>query len=317
MTNQELIAKLNFSARKYSVPLKQRFIKYPFISLRDIFITILFYKILKQKFYFKVKAKTFWGDYFYCIFPESKDIYFYGGYVWLNPELRLTKFIITNKFKEDGVFFGLGAHYGYYSVLLSYLYPKAKIYAFEPDPNVLEILRLNKRSNIEIIPKAVTDKEGILKFASYDLLSSAISRLTSALNNLTNSPFSFKNYKEIDVETISLDKFCEENNITPDFIKIDVEGAEFSVLQGAKNVLKNFEPIIALEILFKPFSENYKKSIEFLESLNYKMFAINDDGSLKEINPNKITDYFTYLENKYKEINYYGCVFDNFIFKKE
>jgi len=104
MNKEELIKKLDFSARKYKIPLKKRLLKYPFISIRDAFITILFNKILGQKFYFLVKAKTFFNEDFYCIFPESKDIYFYGAYVYSDAEFRLTKFIIKHSFKEDLIF---------------------------------------------------------------------------------------------------------------------------------------------------------------------------------------------------------------------
>jgi len=314
MNKEELIKKLDFSARKYKIPLKNRLLKYPFISIRDAFITILFNKILGQKFYFLVKAKTFFNEDFHCIFPESKDIYFYGAYVYCNAEFRLTKFIIKHSFKEGLIFFDLGAHYGYYSVLISKLYPKAKIFAFEPDPSVIEILKKNKRENIEIIPKAVSSFNGKTKFYSFDLLSSGVSTLnienTKRILNIQKKP------KECEVEVITLDSFCEEYKVIPDFIKIDVEGAEENVLKGSINLLKNYSPIIALEVIFRPIiPENYQNAINILKNNGFQMFAIDENGDLEKIDYENIKNYFEKLDERYKKINQ-GIVFDNLIFMK-
>lgn len=311
MDREELIKKLKHSARKYRIPFWQRFLKYPFISLRDALITVIFNKILKQKYYLIKKAKTILEDYMYVVFPESKDILYYGAYI-LYPEYRLNLFIIKNILKEDLIFFDLGAHYGWFSLLISNLLPNSKVYAFEPDPNVLEILQKNKRTNIEIINKAVSDKEGRLKFYSRTLLSSGVSTLNIESENLV-----FKNipYQEVEVESITLDNFCFKNNIFPDFIKIDVEGAEEMVLRGAQEILKNHSPIIAIEIWFKPFSDVYKKSIDILKNFGYEMYAINEEGDLENIDYDKISDYFQKLDNYCKKINC-GAIYDNLIFKK-
>ncbi|GIW67116.1 MAG: hypothetical protein KatS3mg095_1014 [Candidatus Parcubacteria bacterium] len=312
MNREELTNKLKYSARKYRISFMKRFLKYPFISLRDALITIIFNKILKQKFYLIKKAKTIFNDYMYIVFPEAKDIYYYGGYIYMDPEYRLNLFIIKNIFKEDLVFFDLGAHYGWFSLLVSNLLPQSKVYAFEPDPYVLKILEKNKRPNIEIIDKAVSNKEGKIKFYSRPLLSSGVSTLNIESENLV-----FKNipYSEVEVESITLDNFCFKNNIYPDFIKIDVEGAEEMVLKGAEEVLKNHNSIIAIEIWFKPFSDVYKNSVDILKSYGYKIYAINEDGDLENINYDKIDDYFQKLNNYYKKINC-GAIYDNLIFKK-
>ena len=312
MDRQELIKKLKHSARKYRFPLWKRFLKYPFISFRDVLITVIFNKILKQKYYLIKKAKTIFGDHMYVVFPESKDILYYGAYIYMDPEYRLNLFIIKNIIKENLIFFDLGAHYGWFSLLVSNLLPNSKIYAFEPDPNVLKILERNKRPNIEIINKAVSDKEGKIKFYSRPLLSSGISTL-----NIESENLAFKEipYQEIEVESITLDNFCFENNIYPDFVKIDVEGAEEMVLRGSQEILKNYNPIIAIEIWFKPFSDVYKNSIEILKNFGYKMYAINEEGDLEYIPYDKIKDYFQKLDNYYQKINC-GAIYDNLIFKK-
>jgi len=49
------------------------------------------------------------------------------------------------------------------------------------------------------------------------------------------------------VKTVTLDRLCEENHIAPDFIKIDVEGAEEDVIRGGLEVLRMHHPIVWFE----------------------------------------------------------------------
>lgn len=197
---------------------------------------------------------------------------------------------------------------------MSKLYPQSKVFAFEPDKGVLEILKKNKRENIEIIPKAVGSFNGKTKFYSFDLLSSSVSTLN--IENVKKAPFAKQTPKEYEVEVVTLDSFCEKNKIIPDFIKIDVEGAEEDVLKGSTSLLKNYSPIIALEIWFRPsIPENYLNSVNILKNNGFKMFAINDEGDLERINYDDMFDYFKKLDERYKEINQ-GVIFDNLIFLK-
>lgn len=308
MNRQVLINRLEIANRKYKLPLKQRLIKYPLQSFRDIFITVIFGRLLKNKIYFKVKARTFFDENFWCVFPSWKDVYYYGAYVWLEPEYRLTKFIIKNDFGVKPVFFDIGASYGWYSLLFSKLYPNAKIFAFEPSPNVLEILNLNKRYNIEIIPKAVSEKSGTANFLALSLPESGLSTLKYNHNNKIEN-------NVILVEIISLDDFCKEHNIFPDFIKIDIEGAEYDCLKGGTYLLKNNSPIIVMEVYFGELFEKYKEAVFLLKELGYSVFKINEEGELEKLCYNNLNEYFEFLRNKFITINNLAQ-YDNLIFKK-
>lgn len=80
---------------------------------------------------------------------------------------------------------------------------------------------------------------------------------------------------EIEVRTASIDGIVYDANLdrkTPMFIKIDCEGWEYKILQGAKNTLKEFKPILLIEINTWALSQqdtSAKEIYDFLLSLNY------------------------------------------------
>lgn len=254
----------------------------------------------KNIFTFKVNRKLFYDENFWITIPPYTDIYFYGAYIHTEAEYKLTKFII-NEFhnKSNLIIFDVGANYGYYSLLFASICPNLIIYAFEPNPYALEILNLNKRENIKIILKAVGNLNGKIKFEKSHYVNSLASNVVLQNNEVNNEDI-------IEVEIISLDKFCEELNILPHFIKIDVEKIELEVLEGALNVLKTYFPILSLEFYFDEKFEYYKRIFYFLLYNGYEGFEIKFDGTL-----NKILDINNFRNNCLPKI-----IFDNLVFKK-
>jgi len=55
-------------------------------------------------------------------------------------------------------------------------------------------------------------------------------------------------YRETRHGQCSLDAFCRERGIRPDVIKIDVEGAEFAVLEGARDILAEARPLLVVSV---------------------------------------------------------------------
>ena len=79
---------------------------------------------------------------------------------------------------------------------------------------------------------------------------------SSILKELNNTEL---NYEKIQVTTI--DEYCKSNNIIPDGIKIDVEGAENLVIEGCNNIIKEYSPWIFLEFHSKYMNEEIKKDL--------------------------------------------------------
>lgn len=328
MNRENLIKKLDYYYNKgkylrYSFLTKLK--KYPLSELEELIILtlrggilpILINKLLKKRIAHLAKVKTFFSDTLLC-FSDYRDIYLYGAYISNSPEYRLTKFILRHITKENLIFFDIGAHVGYYSLLISKILSSAHVFAFEPNLTLVEILKINKginkRNNITIIPKAVFCDNGYQEF--FVLRRSLFTGDVNELRRYFPKEFLENNIKKVNIETITLDKLCEEKNLKPDFIKIDVDGSEEKVLMGAHNILSNHDPIIAMEVVFKPeLDSNYKNSLAILRNYNFKLFAINDNGDLNEIYYDDLNDYFNYLNSKYPE-NTLDRIFDNIIFKK-
>ena len=104
--------------------------------------------------------------------------------------------------------------------------------SFEPDPKNLEVLNKNiKNKNALIYPLGVYSKTDILKF------------------NPLGSGGSIEENGELEIAVTSLDETIY--NFKPDYIKMDIEGAEKEALLGAKNIIKDFSPKLAISIYHK------------------------------------------------------------------
>lgn len=146
------------------------------------------------------------------------------------------------------IVFELGANFGDDTIDLYDLLNPSILYAFEANPNLIEIIN-NKvaNKNVVVYNKIISDVEGLLDFYIVDGENRFGSSSIYKLNN--NSRAAQRNgLREIDVvkvEAITLDAFCKDNNIDHiDFIWSDIQGAEPNMLRGAAKILANTKYII-------------------------------------------------------------------------
>jgi FkbM family methyltransferase len=252
-----------------------------------------------------VKIKTFWGEDILVFFPEHFIFSYIGFPPESEPEIKLTKFFIKN-LKEDSAFYDVGANCGYYSLLAKEIIKTGEVHAFEPVPKTFKILKenLSKKQGVFFNQLAILNQEGQIDF--YDITGIASGYSTSNPDVLKNRNLDFLSAsKKIKVQTTTLDKYCI-NHSKPDFLKIDVEGAESQVIEGGVATLKQNNPIIAMEVWGNSFdNRSHLKAIDTLSNLGYKSYKINDEGELEFIE--KIDPARDILKND---------TFDNFIFKK-
>ena len=280
-----------------------RFLANPYKYLNAIGYRLFFYK--KDKKGKLVKATSFFGAEMKLILPAGTDIYLTGCKSH-DSEIRLAKYLL-NTLKRGDTFFDIGAHFGYFSLLGAEIVGiEGKVFSFEASKSTFRILsdNINSYSNIEIYNQAVSDKKSKLSFYEFPALYSEYNSIE--ITQFENTDWYSKNQpQEIKVEAISLSDFVEAKRVNPEVIKIDVEGAEYLVIEGAKELLKNQSPKIILEFLNSTRkNEAHLKAQRLLELLGYAAFFINKEGRLKR------------CENIEEYLNFNCLDSDNIIFQK-
>lgn len=134
--------------------------------------------------------------------------------------------------RPGSVVLDVGANVGSYTLLFAmWAGPAGRVFAFEPAPEAREGLRVHVALNgvterVEIVPAAAAASVGSARFQIDG--ASGGNAIASGAGSGTPS---------IEVETTTIDAFCEHRRVRPDVIKIDVEGAELAVLKGARRTL--------------------------------------------------------------------------------
>jgi FkbM family methyltransferase len=140
--------------------------------------------------------------------------------------------------------------------------PPGVVFAFEPHHRNVwyleEHLRLNAASNVRVIQAAVTDSEGT-------------AWLQEGSNTSTGHLAPAGKFL---VKTLTLDSLVSAGQApAPDYVKIDVEGAEMLVLKGARNLLANGRPTLFLATHGGAARE---ACCEFLNALGYELCLIGE-----------------------------------------
>lgn len=175
----------------------------------------------------------------------DKFIYFWG--VWEPNETWLMQQLLS----PGDVYVDVGAHVGYHSLLGSALVgASGEVHAFEPVPPSLELLnehlQMNGVKNVRVYPNAVADKAGKVRIGKPGG--------TGSQNNTLRVDPDSQDYWEVDAVTL-------DDVLPPDkpikYLKVDVEGAEWLVMNGFKKHLeKQNPPYILLE-----FNDEWLKSL--------------------------------------------------------
>ena len=194
----------------------------------------------------------------------------YGTYEKLEAK------IMEEKIKVGNITVDVGANIGLHTLNMARIVGNTgRVFAFEPDPSNFEILeknvKINNYQNIILEQKAVGDKHG--RTTLYQSEHPGRHRIF---------PLTKQAKGQIQVELTSLDKYFTDSNLANkiNFIKIDVEGFEFSVLKGMKNILKNNKKI---KILFENMQINTIeagftpiKVLNYLTSYDFKLFCLDE-----------------------------------------
>lgn len=164
--------------------------------------------------------------------------------------------------KQDGVALDIGANHGYYTKCLIEKF--SQVFAFEPHPDNLVELNKLKASNLEIVPCAVSDKPGKVKLYKNSLNVGG----HTIFDKVAEEEIWGHNVADyMEVDAVTLDDFCKGRSIKA--IKMDIEGAEDFVWNGAVETLKNNKMDILLET---HSSVDCGKLLIFFNRLGYKVY---------------------------------------------
>lgn len=152
-----------------------------------------------------------------------------GSYEW-TMQKRMAK-----ELKPGNVFYDVGANVGLYTLLAATLVASGRVYAMEPLAANVGYLRkhleLNGIQNVEVLELAVSDQAGTAHFEAEE---------TRAMGRIGTGGY-------VVVQTSTLDVLLQEGRVAPpDFIKMDIEGAEFSALLGARGCFARYRPKLFL-----------------------------------------------------------------------
>jgi FkbM family methyltransferase len=174
---------------------------------------------------------------------------------------------IAGVLRPGATAYDLGANVGAYSLLLARTVGDAgTLYSVEPNPLCVYFLRANlrrARARVTILPVAVADRAGQATFR--------INYGSSLLGLVGGTSAATKPGHEILVEQDSLDNLIARLGLrAPDFIKIDVEGAEALAVAGMMDTLKRHRPVLLCEL---HGVEPGRATLNLLEPLHYRYFS--------------------------------------------
>jgi len=169
--------------------------------------------------------------------------------------------------RRGDVVYDIGAHVGFYTLLSSQLVgDNGHVVAFEPFPSNIRFLRnhlkLNNIDNVTVVEKAVSDRHGQARFETSE--STSMGHLVSESNSAPT----------INVDIVALDQYIKEAQLPlPNVLKVDIEGAEFGFLCGARQLLAGREIKLFLA------THGYKvhaQCLEFLQDLGYRIVNLEE-----------------------------------------
>jgi FkbM family methyltransferase len=195
---------------------------------------------------------------------------------------------------QGQVFFDIGAHFGYYTLLAHRLVGSSgQVHAFEPTPSTRAILRSNTagRENVFLNGCAAFCECKVLPFHDYGPTYSAYNSFRKArFSGLVRGP----EPTAIDVQTTTVDKYVESAQAKPDFVKIDAESTEMEILKGMEETLAECKPIVSIEVgdMNIPNASRSRDTISHLLKRGYRAYEYRDGC----IVPHHLRDTYSYAD---------------------
>jgi FkbM family methyltransferase len=214
---------------------------------------------------------------------------------------------VCSQLQAGQVAVDIGCHKGAYTYWMRRrVGPAGAVYAFEPQPSQIAYLRkafsVMRYDNVAIVPMAVSNTCGSLPLhipqgagLTHAATLEAVSELSplgrgQGEGALDNGSFIATRPATLDVEVTTVDAFFAAEDRPPNFIKIDVEGHESAILEGARDTLGRHRPalLIECEARHRPDGDVYRV-FNFLQSHGYdgSFFFNGERRPLAEFDPSR------------------------------
>jgi len=237
------------------------------------FVKLIYYKIHNLKFIKKYQTIT--GAYYLPIFA-FKDVIrnkIINNEIYQEEIVNLAK----NFIKPNSTVLDVGANYGQMSIIFSKSHNNVKVYSFEAQRFIFNILKKNvaiNNVNIKCFYNLVGNLNMVVKVKKNNL--DKFMTWGSYNLKITSSNLDYEFIKAIKIDDLNINE-----NIS--FFKIDVQGMDFEVLKGARLTIAKHKMPILFEYE-KEYEEEYGYKFndieEFINSINYKIFKIVDNNIL-------------------------------------
>jgi len=212
------------------------------------------------------------------------------GLWWIARQDAVSDDLFAGTFEQDAraVFAGLlgpgmtvvdiGAHAGLYTLIASKLVgAQGRVFAFEPSPRerlrLQAHVRLNRCRNVTIEPVALGDRDG-------EATLFVVQNSETGCNSLR--PGDVGDTRPVTVGLRRLDDYLTRGTITRvDVMKMDVEGAELSVLRGAEHLFRTTRPTLLCEIeeaRIAPWGYCGRDIVDLVASWGYDWSAVASGG---------------------------------------
>lgn len=192
---------------------------------------------------------------------------------------------------RGGVVLDIGANIGYYTLIAARLVgPQGRVYAFEPDPSNFQLLKKNVEANgyrnVVLVNKAVAQKTGTLRL------------FRNEVNLGDHRIYDSKDGRpSIAVAAVALDDFFKKIDKPVQFIKMDIQGAEASALDGMRGLIrKNRSLKLVTEFSPKSLKTCGSDPGKFLRNLGEMGFRIQEisekEGRVRAVQPQALLQRF-------------------------
>jgi FkbM family methyltransferase len=193
---------------------------------------------------------------------------------------------------EDAVIFDIGANIGSICLPLACSLPHSSVYAFEPTDYAFTKLKRNIELNVQLGSRirAIQAFVSSEKSSCSQLVAFSSWKMTHSTE--TKHPVHGGTPKEATKQQTTIDDFVIEHDISKlDFLKIDTDGYEFEVLNGAVGSLRRFRPFIVFELMLYALEEKGLKYSDFeslLFPMGYRFLDAQTGQTLKQSNIEKV-----------------------------